>query len=61
MTDRLLKIDEVCDWLSMAQPTIWRWVAQGTFPAPLKLGRSSRWQQSSIKDWLDQQATITGD
>lgn len=53
--DRLLKIGEVREFLSIAEPTIWRWIAEKTFPAPLKLGRASRWRQSTIENWLEEQ------
>ncbi len=37
--------------------TIWRWVAAGTFPAPIKLsGNVTAWRAEDVRAWLDQQA-----
>ncbi|QMR76478.1 AlpA family transcriptional regulator [Enterobacter sp. RHBSTW-00175] len=27
-------------------------IKDGLFPKPIKLGRSSRWRQSEVEDWL---------
>ncbi|MDN3520019.1 helix-turn-helix domain-containing protein [Halomonas ramblicola] len=33
-------------------PTIWRWVRQGRFPAPVKLGENcTRWRLSDLERW----------
>ncbi len=53
--DRLMKIGEVCDWLNVAHPTIYRWVADGKFPKPIKLGTSSRWRVSTIERFISEQ------
>ncbi len=37
--------------------TIWRWVAAGKFPAPVKLsGNVTAWRAEEVRAWLDQQA-----
>lgn len=37
--------------------TVWRWVKEGSFPAPVKLSPSvTAWTASSIREWLAQQA-----
>ncbi len=36
--------------------TIWRWVKDGKFPAPVKLsGNVTAWRAEEIRAWLDQQ------
>ncbi|MDA7423820.1 helix-turn-helix transcriptional regulator [Thalassococcus lentus] len=55
MTDRLLKVSEITEQLAIAEPTVWRWISNGKFPAPIKLGRASRWRQSTIEQWLKEQ------
>ncbi|WP_416046213.1 helix-turn-helix transcriptional regulator [Pectobacterium brasiliense] len=27
-------------------------ISEGKFPKPIKLGRSSRWKESKLKEWL---------
>ena len=37
--------------------TIWRWVKDGKFPAPVKLsGNVTAWRAEEVRDFLDQQA-----
>lgn len=46
--DPLLKDKEVAGILSMSVPTVWRRVADGTIPKPVKIGALSRWPRSEI-------------
>lgn len=46
--DPLLKAREVADFLQVSVPTIYRRIADGTLPKPVKLGACSRWPQSEI-------------
>lgn len=32
--------------------TIYRWIDKGTFPAPVKLGLSSRWVEAEVDAWM---------
>lgn len=51
--DRLLTRQEVEAMVGVKRSAIYRWMAQGTFPMPLKLGTSSvRWRQSEIEAWI---------
>lgn len=37
--------------------TLWRWVKQGTFPAPRKIGpKVTAWRVGDVRAWLQQQA-----
>lgn len=43
--------------LPFSKSTIWRRVAAGTFPKPVKLSeRVTAWKAEDIRAWLDQQA-----
>lgn len=46
--DPLLKAREVADFLQVSIPTLYRRVADGTLPKPVKLGSLSRWPRSEI-------------
>ena len=50
--DRALDLEGVCKVTSLAQPTIYRRVALGTFPPPQKIGRKNIWMHSTILRWL---------
>ncbi|MDH1903596.1 AlpA family phage regulatory protein [Comamonas aquatica] len=43
--------------LPISAATVWRKVANGTFPAPMKFGaRIACWKVEAIRTWLDAQA-----
>jgi excisionase family DNA binding protein len=48
IVDPLLKAKEVADFLRVSVPTLYRRMADGTLPKPVKLGNTSRWPQSEI-------------
>ncbi len=44
--------------LPVAPVTIWRWVKQGHFPKPYKLGpRTTVWSATEIDTWIEAQVT----
>lgn len=43
LTDR-----EAAIWLGLSRATFWRRVADGTFPAALKIGGSTRWRRDEL-------------
>lgn len=48
---------EVAIRYNISRPTIWRWVKQGKFPKPVKLGGgTSRWKLSELEVWEQSQA-----
>ncbi|MFU0504033.1 helix-turn-helix transcriptional regulator [Pseudaminobacter sp. NGMCC 1.201702] len=51
--DPLLKAREVADFMQISIPTLYRRIADGTLPKPVKLGSLSRWSQSEILDAVD--------
>ena len=52
-TIRVIRREEVCSMTGLARATIYKKVAEGTFPAPLRLGsRAVGWRLSDIQAWL---------
>jgi len=49
----LLGIEGVVDIVSLSKRTVWRLVSAGEFPAPVKVGRASRWRVADIRQWVD--------
>lgn len=55
MIEKLLGYKELCPMLNRSYKTLNRWVKEGKFPDPVKIGnRTLGWRESVIKDWLDQ-------
>ena len=52
--DPLLKDSEAATMLGCSKSTLWRRVADGTVPRPVKIGGMSRWLQSEIKAVIEQ-------
>ena len=43
--------------LPVSPATLWRWVADGKFPKPFKLGPNTTvWDTDQVEQWLAQQA-----
>ena len=52
--DQILKRPRVQELTSLPVSTLYAWVAQGRFPAPVRLGlRSVGWRRSDVQGWLD--------
>ncbi len=54
--DRLLAIAEVSKSLGLSQSQVYALVRERDFPAPIRLGRSSRWRTSTVNAWIDAKA-----
>lgn len=55
--DRLLRWKEVQPLVGICRSHAHQLIAQGKFPAPIKLvegGRASAWQESKIREWIEQ-------
>lgn len=51
--DPLLRANEVCDLLSISVTSLYRRMADGTLPKPVKLGGLSRWSRADILRAID--------
>ncbi|MVO18485.1 helix-turn-helix transcriptional regulator [Parasedimentitalea huanghaiensis] len=50
---------ELAEKFGVSRQTIWRWVKQGTFPAPVKLAKgTSRWRQRDVEAFEKKVAKI---
>lgn len=53
MSMQVLRLPAVVQKTGLARATIYAHIAQGAFPAPIKLGlRASGWVEAEIDDWL---------
>jgi prophage regulatory protein len=52
--DVLIRIENVCAITGLSVPTIYRLIAKGMFPRPLKITASARaWKLSEITAWVE--------
>lgn len=53
--DRLLTYGEFSKWIGVPESTVRKWVAAGTGPRVLRLGRHVRIRVTDVLAWLDEQ------
>ena len=50
---KLLRMAQVCELVGVSRATIYRWIASGSFPVPLKIGPAAvRWRLDDIEKWV---------
>lgn len=50
---RIIRLREVIDSTGLARSTVYKYIAEGTFPKPVALGdRAVGWVQSEVQDWI---------
>lgn len=55
---RLIRLAEVKHRVGLSRSTIYRWIAEGRFPRPKRLGNYIvAWEEKVINDWIDRQAS----
>lgn len=53
MTTKVLRLAAVLETVGMKKSTIYKWIREGTFPAPVRLGvQSVGWREADIEAWL---------
>lgn len=53
-TGTLVRLADLCEFLGVSRSTIYRWISEGTFPEPVRLGvRMVRWRIEAIVAWRD--------
>jgi len=58
MSEKLLRRPEVEARTGLSRSTIYAWMKDGEFPAPVALGaRLVAWRESDIREWLEARQT----
>lgn len=52
-TERLLKLREVAEALSLSTRAVYRLIADGALPRPVKLGGAARFYESDVQGYLE--------
>ena len=51
---RLIRLDEVLRICGVSKAHVYRLVAKGEFPTPVRVGpRAARWKLSDVLEWMD--------
>ena len=59
MTEQLLNIHQVEAWTGMNKGTLYRQMAQGQFPRPIRIGlRAVRWRERDLQAWLESRPKV---
>jgi len=53
MEKRLGTVKDVAARLGVSDRAIWKWNAVEKLPAPIRLGRSVRWDLDDLERWID--------
>ena len=53
ITNNLLGVKDVAGIFKLSVRKVWRLAADGKLPAPVKIGRSSRWLASDVEAYLN--------
>lgn len=57
--DRIIRKPELLQITGVSIATIYRWIADGHFPAPVRLGpNATGWRESAIQEWLESREPI---
>lgn len=49
---KYLSDKSIAERYGVSRATVWRWVREGRFPAPLKIGQGcTRWKLSDLEAW----------
>lgn len=50
---KILKLKDVMDCTALGRSTIYKYIAENTFPKPIPLGsRSVGWLDSEVEEWI---------
>ena len=52
--DQFVDMTFITSLLQMTDKWIYKLIMDGSFPRPIKLGRSSRWLKSEVENWLQE-------
>ena len=57
--DRILRLPELLRLTGLSSATLYRWIADRRFPAPVKLGPNSvGWRASAVQAWIESLAPV---
>ncbi|MEG5712464.1 AlpA family phage regulatory protein [Enterobacter hormaechei] len=61
LNDQLVDMAFITHFTGMTDKWFYRLISENVFPAPIKLGRSSRWRKSQVEAWLLERMKLSED
>ncbi|HBC5231493.1 TPA: AlpA family phage regulatory protein [Klebsiella oxytoca] len=61
LNDQLVDMAFITSFTGMTDKWFYRLISENAFPAPIKLGRSSRWRKSQVEAWLLERMRLSED
>lgn len=56
---KLIKLKAVMDCTGLARSTLYKFIAEGRFPKPVKLGaRMVAWVKSEVQTWIEEKVFV---
>ena len=52
MSDGMLKVSDVAERLGCSTRTVYRLIATGNLPKPLRIGKLIRWEREGFEAWI---------
>lgn len=52
--DKMVDMAFITTFTGLSDKWFYKLISEGLFPKPIKLGRSSRWMQSEVENWVQQ-------
>ncbi|HBT3066252.1 TPA: AlpA family transcriptional regulator [Klebsiella pneumoniae] len=54
LNDKMVDMKFITEFTGLTDKWFYKLISEGQFPRPIKLGRSSRWMQSEVENWVQQ-------
>ncbi|ENK1715884.1 AlpA family transcriptional regulator [Klebsiella pneumoniae] len=54
LNDKMVDMKFITEFTGLTDKWFYKLISEGQFPRPIKLGRSSRWMQSEVQNWVKQ-------
>ncbi|HBR1377853.1 helix-turn-helix transcriptional regulator [Klebsiella pneumoniae] len=54
LNDKMVDMKFITEFSGLTDKWFYKLISEGQFPKPIKLGRSSRWMQSEVENWVKQ-------
>jgi prophage regulatory protein len=62
LREMLVRVDAVCAITGLSVPTLYRLMAQGSFPRPVRItGHARAWKLSELMSWIESRERVNTD
>ena len=61
LNDKMVDMKFITEFTGLTDKWFYKLIQDGNFPRPIKLGRSSRWMQSEVENWVHERINHSRD